>query len=83
MRNLVTTLALCSAMLAHPARTEQLFDPAYDPVVEHPEYAPQTGPIVGVDTQHNNFHTIDGRYQGFYRPPLPRYVRHQPHRNLV
>ncbi len=42
-------------------------DPHYFPVLEHPVYAPGTGPVVKVDATHGSLHTIADRFQGFSR----------------
>ena len=45
----------------------QQSDPSYKPVLATPEYAPRSGPLVAVDSTHDNYHVISGRYQGFYK----------------
>lgn len=45
----------------------QRADDSYLPRLEFPEYDGVTGPVVAVDTTHNNFHQITGRYTGFAR----------------
>jgi hypothetical protein len=44
----------------------QRSDPSYRPVLSAPEYAPRRGPLVAVDSTHDNYHVIGGRYRGFY-----------------
>jgi len=52
---------LASGVLAAQQRADTEFEPA----VEDPRYAEGTGPSVGIDEAHNNFHTVDGRYATF------------------
>ncbi len=50
------------------ARTVQLgqrSDPDFKPSVANPKYAEGNAPTVAIDAGHNNFHTMDGRYQAF------------------
>lgn len=59
---LATLAALFLSAL--PATAQQMADPAYAPVIEHPAYAEQ-GPVVAIDEAHRNFHTLTGRYAPF------------------
>jgi hypothetical protein len=54
-----------SRALPEGACDTQIADPNYVPTVPNPSYAPSTGPKVAVDTTHDNFHSIDGRYRPF------------------
>ena len=47
-----------------PASAQQMADPEFNPVVEHPAYS-KNGPRVMFDEAHNNFHTTTGRYKPF------------------
>lgn len=60
------TLATLAAVFlsALPATAQQMADPAYAPVIEHPGYA-EKGPVVAIDEAHLNFHTLAGRYAPF------------------
>ena len=44
---------------------QQIPDNDYDPVIPHPEYSEGKGPLVVIDEGHNNFHTLNGRYDPF------------------
>ena len=55
----VTALLCCAALTACQGP-----DPNYAPVVTNPTY-PGAAPVVGVDQTHQNFHRVDGKYQGF------------------
>jgi hypothetical protein len=58
--------ALLALMLMAPTAThgQQVADRSYKPSVEQPSY-PGTGPAVGIDQGHNNYHTLSGRYAPF------------------
>jgi hypothetical protein len=51
----------------------QIPDPTYNPVITNPTYPYEyggvvvPGPAIAVDNQHDNFHTIDDKYLGFYK----------------
>ncbi|HKH92250.1 MAG TPA: hypothetical protein VKA54_10610 [Gemmatimonadaceae bacterium] len=47
------------------AQQSQLSDPAFDPSVTRPAYQVGSGPRVGFDEAHHNFHTAAGRYKAF------------------
>lgn len=47
------------------ASAQQVNDPDADVSVAHPDFAKDAGPVVAVDSGHNNFHTVSGRYQPF------------------
>ena len=53
------------ALLASPLAAQQLPDTAFHPVIAHPAFPPGTGPVVGLDEAHHNFHTLAGRYAPF------------------
>ena len=44
---------------------QQVPDAAYRPAIKQPTYTPGTGPRVGIDEAHNNFHTAADRYSPF------------------
>jgi len=50
---------------AGAAQQSQLSDPAFDPSVTRPAYQVGSGPRVGFDEAHHNFHTATGRYKAF------------------
>jgi hypothetical protein len=60
-----TALLGLSALMAVAAYSQQIADPNFKPVIKQPAYAKGRGPLVLVDAAHNNFHTVDGRYQPF------------------
>lgn len=47
------------------ADAQQVNDPDADVSVARPDFPKDGGPVVAIDSAHNNFHTIDGRYQPF------------------
>jgi hypothetical protein len=47
------------------AHAQQSGDPAFQPIVPSPAYDSSSSPLVAVDAAHNNFHTIDARYEPF------------------
>lgn len=49
--------------LAPRAGGPQVADTAFQPPVGMPMYAAGEGPLILLDEAHNNFHTMDGRYQ--------------------
>ncbi|HET7084676.1 MAG TPA: hypothetical protein VFI23_07900 [Rhizomicrobium sp.] len=60
--------ALVIALLALTlglAGAQQVNDPDADVSVAHPDFPKESGPVIAIDSGHNNFHTIDGRYQPF------------------
>ncbi|MDW3647826.1 MAG: hypothetical protein R8P61_12225 [Bacteroidia bacterium] len=44
---------------------QQNGDPDFQPKISHPSYSQNKGPQVLIDEGHNNFHTLEGRYQSF------------------
>jgi len=59
----LTTIILAFALSV--ANAQQVNDPDADVSVAHPAFPQKDGPVVAIDSGHNNFHTIDGRYQPF------------------
>ncbi len=57
---LCTLLLLCTV----PAHAQQIADPAFKAIVEHPAFT-KVFPRVLFDEAHNNFHTAEGRYKPF------------------
>ena len=47
------------------ANAQQVNDPDADVSVARPAFPKEEGPVVAINSAHNNFHTIDGRYQPF------------------
>jgi len=45
--------------------SQQVADSSFSPELKHPEYKTGKGPVVFVDSGHNNFHTAGGRYMPF------------------
>jgi hypothetical protein len=61
-------LALTAVMLALSlglASAQAVNDPEADTHVLHPAFAQNGGPVIAVDSGHNNYHTIEGRYEPF------------------
>ncbi|MBL8011515.1 MAG: DUF4350 domain-containing protein [Flavobacteriales bacterium] len=48
-------------------QAQQVADPGFRPVFGDAAFPPGEGPVVAIDQAHGNFHTRDGRYQGFAR----------------
>jgi hypothetical protein len=49
------------------ANAQQTVDPDFHPVVDHPEYRTESGPLVLIDEAHFNYHTAKGQYEPFAR----------------
>jgi hypothetical protein len=47
------------------ANAQQVKDTDADTSVARPDFPQRDGPVIAVDSAHNNFHTIDGRYEPF------------------
>jgi hypothetical protein len=68
MRSSLLPLALlAAALVATSADAQQGPDSTWTPVVAHPAYAGGSGPRVGIDAAHLNFHTATGNYLPFAR----------------
>jgi hypothetical protein len=59
--------AAAALLLAAPTAAQQVADESFDPPIDEPTFASGTGPVVGIDAAHVNFHTMDGRYRSFAR----------------
>jgi hypothetical protein len=55
------------ATLAGSLPSQQVPDTAFAPPIPHPAYAARTGPRVGIDEAHANFHTAGDRFLAFAR----------------
>ncbi len=64
MKALVTSL-ISLTLVAASARAQQIADSAFHYVGQEPAYAAGTGPRACIDSAHQNFHTLDGRYFAF------------------
>jgi hypothetical protein len=64
MRFATLTMVMLAFFLAG-AEAQQVNDPDADVSVAHPAFPQKDGPVVAIDSGHNNFHTMDGRYQPF------------------
>jgi hypothetical protein len=61
-------LAITTMMLAFSfslVSAQQVNDPDADTSVARPDFPQKDGPVIAIDSAHNNFHTVDGRYQPF------------------
>jgi len=58
-------LALGILICVPAASAQQVNDPDFHFQNPSPAFAPGKGPMVCIDSAHNNFHTVDGRYKGF------------------
>ena len=64
----IATMLFCAALVsfAGEARVaDQRSDQNWSPSVANPEFPSGDGPLVLVDANHGNFHTIEGRYAAF------------------
>jgi hypothetical protein len=64
MRLFAMTMIIVAFALS-VASAQQVNDPDADVSVAHPAFPEKDGPVVAIDSDHNNFHTINGRYQPF------------------
>jgi hypothetical protein len=55
----------CLLGIVGALRGQQTAVPDYHPPVPRPAYAENTGPRIGVDEAHHNYHTAGGRYRTF------------------
>jgi hypothetical protein len=62
---LFAVMTIMLALGLGPASAQQLKDPDADTSVARPDFPQKDGPVIAVDSAHNNFHTIDGRYEPF------------------
>jgi hypothetical protein len=62
---LLLSVALMTVLAVATAEAQQVPDTSYNPPIENPAYAPNSGPVVAIDEAHFNFHTMDGRYKPF------------------
>jgi hypothetical protein len=44
---------------------QQVVDPDFHPLVDHPYHKAESGPVVMIDEAHVNYHTTSGRYEPF------------------
>jgi len=59
------TFILFLALGTHGVWSQQIGDSGFLPELNNPTHAFATGPKIFIDQAHNNFHTVDGRYQPF------------------
>jgi len=64
MRAFTAALVMSLAFTAG-ASAQQIPDPDVDVTVVHPAFPVSKGPVVAIDGQHRNFHTVNGRYAPF------------------
>jgi hypothetical protein len=64
LRSILTSAALVLSVLTY-ARADQLADDTADTTVRNPAFQQDTGPVVAIDSGHNNYHTAAGRYAPF------------------
>lgn len=60
-----TLAALVLVLGARAAAAQQRADPDFHPQVGDPAYAAGSGPLIGIDAAHNNWHTAEGRFAPF------------------
>jgi hypothetical protein len=61
----IVIAALLAMSLGLASAQEIVNDPDVDMSVLQPAFPQDSGPIVAVDSGHNNYHTIEGRYEPF------------------
>lgn len=64
MRRLAVGTVIFMMMTVSP-QAQVVNDPDADTQVTRPAYPKETGPVVAVDAAHNNYHTVEGRYEPF------------------
>lgn len=64
MTNFIAILMFITLTLL-PLHAQQVGDRMFNPTVPNPAYALGQGPVVFIDEAHHNFHTLQGRYQGY------------------
>ena len=52
-------------MMSGGANAQQVVDSNFQPVVEHPAFKPDHGPVIMVDEAHFNLHRVSGQYAPF------------------
>ncbi|MBK8949934.1 MAG: DUF4350 domain-containing protein [Flavobacteriales bacterium] len=62
-----TSLVLLGLLNTCGLMAQQVADPGFRPVFSDAAFPPEKGAVVAIDEAHGNFHTRDGRYQGFTR----------------
>lgn len=63
----ISAVLLWSLLACAVVQAQQVPDRSFDHRSKQPAYAPGEGPVVLLDESHNNFHTLEGRYQAFGR----------------
>src|SRR5689334_656791 len=61
----IGSVMLALAISTGAAGADQIPDPTADVSVAHPAFPSGSGPLMGIDSAHHNFHTIDNRYKPF------------------
>lgn len=64
MRSVKSIIVLLMFIVTN-LHAQQVADTLFQPVIDRPFYPIGKGPIVSIDEAHNNFHTLNGRYQAF------------------
>jgi len=57
----------CILVKVEGTPAQQAGDTTFKPTIENPTFKGDSAPVVFVDEAHNNFHTVNGRYQPFAR----------------
>jgi hypothetical protein len=65
MRLLILTAAIVALNFGPASAQSIINDPDADTGVPRPDFPPEGGPVVGVDSAHYNYHTIDNRFAPF------------------
>lgn len=61
----LASVTLVLAISTGAVHADQIPDPTADVRVAHPAFPFGSGPLMGIDSAHHNFHTIDNRYKPF------------------
>lgn len=61
----IVIVALLTMSPGFASAQEIVNDPDVDMSVLHPAFPLDSGPIIAVDSAHNNYHTVEGRYEPF------------------
>jgi hypothetical protein len=65
LRHLSRPLLAITFVIAPTLSAQQVSDTSFRPPIANPSFAAGRGPLVLLDEQHSNFHTVEGRYKPF------------------
>ena len=64
LHNLFGTFLILT-LIPLSSNCQQLGDKEFNPTIKNPVYQLNKGPAIYIDEEHNNFHTMSGRYESF------------------